>query len=325
MNRRQALTGIAAATAATVLVTPQRAGAHTGDLFPTTIPLPDNWLPEGITISPYLPLAYFGSRADGSIYRANLATGEGEIIHTGPGAGFPSVGLKIDGAGRLFVAGGNAGQARVVSAIGGRLLATYQFTTATSFVNDVILTPSGAFFTDSRQAFLYRLPMRPFGALPRPDGFVRIPLTGAMVLDPAVNNANGIVRTPDGRGLIIVQSNTGLLFHVNPATGVTTQVNVGGATFAGGDGMLLDGRTLYIVRNRLEILAVVRLSRDGRSGTVAAEIRLPDDLFDVPTTVAKFSSRATGDRLYFPNAKFRAAGEPIPTEFEAVGIPVPRV
>jgi len=287
--------------------------------------LPDNWLPEGITISPYFPLAYFGSRADGSIYRASLATGRGRIIHTGPGAGFPSVGLKIDNVGRLFVSGGNAGQGRVVSAVGGRLLATYQFTTATSFVNDVILTPFGAYFTDSRQAALYVLPMRLGGALPAPTGFVRLPLTGAIVVDPAVNNANGITGTPDGRGLIIIQSNTGFLFHVDPATGVTTQVNVGGATFPGGDGMLLDGMKLYIVRNRAQILVIVRLSADGKSGTVAAEVPLPSPPFDVPTTVAKFSSRATGDRLYFPNAKFRAAGEPVPTEFEAVGIPVPRV
>jgi len=323
MNRRQVLTGFAAATAAaTVLTTPERARAHTSAAqFPTVIPLPDNWLPEGITISPYLPLAYFGSRADGSIYRANLVTGEGSVIHTGPGAGFPSIGLKIDGRGRLFVAGGNAGQGRVVSALRGQLLATYQFTTATSFVNDVVLTPSGAYFTDSRQPVLYLLPARAFRALPAPDRFVTVPLSGDIVIDPAVNNANGIERTPDGRALVIVQSNTGLLFHVDPATGVTTQVNVPGASFTNGDGLLLDGRTLYVVRNRLHILSVVTLARNGKSGTLAAEVPLPNPPFDVPTTVAKFSSRVTGDRLYLPNAKFGTTT----TTFEAVALPAPEV
>ena len=316
LDRRQALTGFAAAAAATVLVAPGRASAHDGNhYFPTIIPLPDNWLPEGIAIGA-LPFAYFGSRADGSIYRASLASGRGEVIHHGPGAAFPAVGLKIDYLGRLFVSGGNAGQGRVISAFTGRSLATYQFTADTSFVNDVVLTPQGAYFTDSRQAFLYVLPTRPGGPLPAPDGFRKLPLTGAMVLDPAVNNANGIVRTPDGRGLIIVQSNTGLLFHVDPDTGVTTQVNVGGELFPAGDGMLLDGRTLYVVQNRLHLLAVVRLGRDGKSGTLAARVPLPAPPFNVPTTIAKF-----GSRLYLPNAKF---GTTI-TTFEAVAIAVPRV
>lgn len=322
MNRRQALTSFAATAAATLLVAPQRAVAHDGDhSFPTVIPLPDNWLPEGIAIGTTLPFGYFGSRRDGSIYRADLASGHGKVIHQGPGAGFPSVGLKIDPLGRLFVAGGNAGQARVVDSFTGGLLATYQFTMATSFVNDVVLTPNGAYFTDSRQAFLYVLPMDPGGRLPAPDGFLRLPLTGDIVIDPAVNNANGITSTPDAQGLVIVQSNTGLLFHVDPTTGVTTQVEVGGELFGNGDGMLLDGRTLYVVQNRLHILAVVRLSLDGKSGTVAARVPLSSPPFNVPTTVAKFSSPAVGDRLYLPNAKF---GTSI-TTFEAVAIPVPTV
>src|SRR5688572_401272 len=151
MNRRQALTGIAAAAAATILINPESANAHGKDHFPTLIPLPDNWLPEGIAIGDR-PFAYFGSRADGSIYRANLVTGEGAPLPT-PGPGTPSVGLKIDDRGRLFVAGGNAGNGRVVSATTGEILFSYQFTTTTSFVNDVVLTPSAAYFTDSRQAF----------------------------------------------------------------------------------------------------------------------------------------------------------------------------
>jgi hypothetical protein len=40
---------------------------------------------------------------------------------------------------------------------------------------------------------------------------------------PAGNNANGIAATPDGRGLIIVQSNTGKLFRTTFG-GRTTEV-----------------------------------------------------------------------------------------------------
>lgn len=61
MNRRQVLTGFAAAGVAAAVAAPQRASAQLSDPFPTMIRLPDGWLPEGIAIG-VPPLAYFGSR-----------------------------------------------------------------------------------------------------------------------------------------------------------------------------------------------------------------------------------------------------------------------
>ena len=60
--------------------TPARALA----VFPTELALPDGFLPEGIAIGAQ-PFAYFGSRADGDIYRVNLVTGEGSDVQRGPG------------------------------------------------------------------------------------------------------------------------------------------------------------------------------------------------------------------------------------------------
>ncbi|HEX6685576.1 MAG TPA: hypothetical protein VF062_22565 [Candidatus Limnocylindrales bacterium] len=310
MNRRQALTGLAAAAAASVLVTSERASAHDFDLFPTLIPLPDNWLPEGIAIGA-LPFAYFGSRADGSIYRANLVTGQGRRLPV-PGPGTPSVGLKIDNRGRLFVAGGNAGDGRVVSALTGEILASYQFTTATSFVNDVVLTPKAAYFTDSRQSVLYVVRIGDDGRLAA--SAETLTLSGDIVINPAVNNANGIARTPDRQALVIIQSNTGMLFHVDPSTGVTTTVDLGGESLPNGDGLLLDGETLYCVQNRLNTVAVMDFAPNGTSARVRE--RVTDPNFNVPTTVASF-----GRRLYLPNAKFGAV--PPATTFEAVAIAKP--
>jgi sugar lactone lactonase YvrE len=309
MNRRQALTGLAAAAAAGVLVNPERASAQHADLFPTLIPLPDNWLPEGIAIGS-LPFAYFGSRADGSIYRANLITGEGRRLPV-PGPGTPSVGLKIDLRGRLFVAGGNAGNGRVVSALTGEIVASYQFTTETSFINDVVLTPDAAYFTDSRQSALYVVRIGHGGHLAATHE--RLALSGDIVIDPAVNNANGIARTPDGRALVIVQSNTGMLFRVDPGTGVTTAVDLGGEALPNGDGLLQEGRTLYAVQNRLNTVAVMDFGSDGRRARVRE--RVTDPNFKVPTTVASF-----GNRLYLPNAKFGIA-DPQLAPYEAVAIP----
>jgi sugar lactone lactonase YvrE len=320
MNRRQALTGFAAAAAATVLVTPSRANADSEvEPFPTIIPLPDNWLPEGIAIGE-APYAYFGSRASGSIYRANLATGEGTITHEGPGAAFPAVGLKVDQRERLFVSGGSAGDGRVIHGVSGELLARYQFVPAatTSFINDVVLTPWGPFFTNSREAALYHLPLGTDGHLPAPDRFRRVALVGEWEQVGTGNNANGIARTPDGTALLVVNSASQLLYRVDPWTGSAVKVNLGGYLLENGDGLLLDGQILYVVQNRLEVLAAFRLDAEGTAGTLAARVEL-DDRFNVPTTVAKYSGGATGDRLYLPNAKF---GQVV-TEFEAVSIPVP--
>lgn len=282
--------------------------ASPSTVFPSTISLPDGFRPEGIAIG-FLPFAYFGSLADGSIYRANLVTGDGRVISEGPGTS--SVGLDLDRRGRLFVAGGNAGDARVISVFTGKVLASYQLATGPSFVNDVIVTPDAAWFTDSLNPVLYRLPVRHHGRLPGPAEVETVPLTGDFTLEPGFN-LNGISRTPDGRGLLVVQSNTGLLFRVDPGTGGTTQLDLGGATLPNGDGILLRGRTLYVVQNQLNQVAVVRLDRSGSAGTVTAE--LTDPGFDVPTTVAAF-----GPRLYLPNARFTT--EPTPTTpYTAVAI-----
>lgn len=310
MDRRQVLTGLAATAAATALAGAERAsaaspGRTSHDRFPTTIALPDNWLPEGIAIGDR-PFAYFGSRADGSIYRANLANGTGRVISQGPGT--PSVGLKLDERGRLFVCGGPAGNARVVSASSGEVLASYTFTTEESFINDVVLTQRAAYFTNTRRAFIYVLPLGRHGRLPAPDGFLQLALTG----DTVVNAGNGIVQTPDGRALIVVSA--GQLFRVDPATGVATLVDLAGESLPNGDGLLMRGRTLYAIQNRLNTVAVLRMSADGTSGRVVQ--RVTDPRFDVPTTVAEY-----GNRLYLPNARFGAV--PPATTFTAVAIPRP--
>ncbi|MFD8533033.1 SMP-30/gluconolactonase/LRE family protein [Streptosporangium canum] len=269
--------------------------------------MPDGFQPEGIAIGPG-PFAFIGSMADGSIYRADLRTGRGAIISRGPGT--PSLGMKIDERGRLFVAGGTGGDARVVDSRTGRVLATYRLATGPAFVNDVILTQGAAWFTDSTNPVLYKLPLRD-GRLP--TAAQRIPLTGDLVYGDGFN-ANGITPTPDGRGLIVVQSNTGGLFRVD-WSGATHRVNLHGESLREGDGLLLRGRTLYAVQNRFNAVAVLRLNEAGTDGRVVR--RVSDPRFDVPATVAAF-----GSRLYLPNARFDTSPTPT-TPYTAVAIPRP--
>jgi hypothetical protein len=64
-----------------------------------------------------------------------------------------------------------------------------------------------------------------------------------------------------------------------------------------GDGLLLQGKTLYVVQNTLNRIAIVQLTPDLASGTVSGFLTDPD--FDVPTTIDRF-----GNRLYAVNARF---------------------
>jgi sugar lactone lactonase YvrE len=287
------------ATLAVTLVAPAQAhggGGHHPVRYPDRIELPDGFLPEGIAIGRE-PVAYLGSRADGDIYAADLRTGRGEVISQGPGT--PSVGLKLDRHGLLYVAGGTAGNARVVDVRSGRVVQDYPFATGSSFVNDVVLTRKGAWFTDSAQPRLYGAQLskgKPTGA------FTVLPLTGDWQ-QVAGNNANGIAQTPDRRALLVVNSALGLLYRVDPGTGVARRVDLGGYAVTNGDGLLLKGRTLYVVQNRLNTIAVLRLDARGTRGRLVATITSPH--FDVPSTVAAYRGS-----LYLPNARFTSPQEP---------------
>jgi sugar lactone lactonase YvrE len=271
--------------------------------FPDVIALPNGWLPEGVATGRG-PVLYSGSRADGAIFAADLRTGEGDIVVPGQ-AGRVSVGLSFDPrTNYVFAAGGATGKAYVYDPATGTLVQEYTLTTATpTFVNDVIVTRDAAWFTDSRQAVIYRVPLGPGGDLPAAGDVETIPLSGDFSQVADTNNANGIEASPSGKDLIIVNSALGRLYRVEPDTGVATLIDLGGASVSNGDGLLLQGRTLYVVRNRLNEIAVVELARDLERGVVVDTITDPG--FDVPTTLASF-----GNGLYAVNARFTTPPTP---------------
>lgn len=272
------------------------------------IALPDGFRPEGITID-RCGTAYVGSLADGDVYVFDVRTGEEITTLEGPGT--PSVGLKIDNRDRLFIAGGPTGEARVVDADTGDLLQSYTFTDAPTFVNDVVVTQDAAWFTDSAQAQLYKLPLGSRGALPDSDEIEVVSLSGDWVQQEGFN-ANGIAETPNHEALLVIQSNTGILFRVDPETGDATAVDLGDVELPNGDGLLVIGRTLYVVQNQLNTVAVIRLDADGTSGELVDERTDPD--FQVPTTIANF-----GKGLYLPNARFDTPPTP-DTDYSVVRI-----
>ncbi|HEX5908926.1 MAG TPA: hypothetical protein VFY44_00440 [Thermoleophilaceae bacterium] len=265
-----------------------------GGKAPATIPLPHGFQPEGIAAGKGGDL-FVGSIPTGAIWKGDAKRGTGGVLVPGR-EGRAAIGLKVDRrAKRIVVAGGPTGKAFVYGARDGRDIAQLQLAPAgqDTFVNDVTLNRRGAFFTDSRIKQIYRV---------RGNSVKTIPLTGDIAYATG-NNANGIESAKGGRVLITVQTNTGKLFTVDPRTGVTDEIDLGGASLPNGDGLLLKGRTLYVVQNRLNKIAVVRLARNLGSGRVVREITNP--AFDVPTTLAQ-----SRKGLYTVNARFGIAPSP---------------
>jgi sugar lactone lactonase YvrE len=262
--------------------------------WPETIPLPTGFQPEGIDIGNGHTF-YVGSIPTGAVYRGDLRTGEGRILVPAQ-PGRAAIGVDFADK-RLFVAGGPTGRAWVYDARTGATLASYQLAAGTpTFVNDVVVTRDAAWFTESQGAVLYRVPIAPDGTLGSQADVETVPLTGDFTLAPGFN-VNGIDATPQGDTLVIVQSNLGRLYTVDPASGEADLVELAGGDVMLGDGILLDGKTLYVVQNRLNRVAVVRLRPDLSSGTITGHLTDPD--LDVPTTIAEF-----GKALYAVNARF---------------------
>jgi sugar lactone lactonase YvrE len=278
---------------------PASAGAGKDARFPETIPLPEGFNPEGIASTGHRDL-YVGSIPTGAIWRGNARSGQGEVL-VQPQEGRAAIGIKADDRGRLFVAGGPTGDAYVYDADDGSNRARYDLAPdgADTFVNDVVVTRDAAYFTDSRLQQIYVVPLGRRGRLPAQSRVRTVPLTGAIQYTTG-NNANGIEYARGGRVLVIVQSNTGKLFRVNPSSGRTREIGLGGGDVTNGDGLLLDGRKLYVVQNRDNRIAVVKLDGKLRRGTLRRPITDPD--FDVPTTLT-----VAAGFLYAVNARFGTA------------------
>jgi sugar lactone lactonase YvrE len=278
------------------LVLPFAAGAASP--WPQTIDLPNGFRPEGIAIGPGHTF-YVGSIPTGAVVRGDLRTGERSPLVPAQ-AGRAAIGVDVDNRGRLFVAGGPTGHGFVYDAGMGANIADYDFTVGAppTFVNDVVVTRTAVWFTDSVNQVLYKITIGSNGSLGAAE---TVPLTGDIQYQAGFN-VNGIDATPNGKTLVIVQSNTGQLFTVN-ASGVASEIDVGGAAVPG-DGILLDGKTLYaVVRTPIDQVLVIRMRPDLSSGTVVGAITNPG--LDDPTTIDEF-----GNRLYAVNARFSTPPTP---------------
>jgi sugar lactone lactonase YvrE len=291
---------VAALLALTTVSASPAVARHGHHKPPHTIDLPNGWQPEGITTDG--KSVFSGSLADGAIFRADVRSGHGTVLAPGA-AGRVAAGLDYDRRrDLLWVVGGPTGEIRAQDADNGRVLATYEFPSATPrFLNDVVVTRHAVFATDSSNQELAMIPLRSGGSrhLPAASAATTLPLTGDVVFQPGFN-LNGIVESH--HMLISVQSNTGLLFLIDERTGASRTIDLGGTLLTGGDGLELDGRLLYVGRNQGEVDAV-RLSHSLMTGRVVATIT--DPTFDVPTTLA-----LARHSLFVINARFNTPPTP---------------
>ena len=281
------------AVATVAMAVPAEAGGSSS--FPDSIDLPNGWRPEGVVVGRGSNV-YVGSLANGALWHGDLRTGEGEVLFPG-GTGQVTVGLEYDQHDRIWAAGGPTGVGKVFDAKTGSLLETYTFVApGTGFINDVVVTADAAYFTNTMGGQLFAVPLGPGGQLPDSGTIAPLAIGAA--------SPNGIETTPDNKALIVVSA--GDLYRVDAATGTTTEIDLGGENVVNGDGLVRNGTTLYVVQNRANLIAVVKLNPAGTAGTV--ERRLTDPDLDVPATADLF-----GSAIYAVNARFTTPPTPSTT------------
>jgi sugar lactone lactonase YvrE len=250
---------------------------------------------------------YAGDLFAGDIFRGDLQRGTAELFIDAP-EGRMAVGMAADLAHNLlFVAGGFTGQAYVYDLRSGATVATYQLgAPGTSIINDVALTKDGAWFTDSLQAQLYFVPVSGAGALG--------PSKTLAVSGPAADisgefNLNGIQATANGKTLIVAHSGTSQLYTVDPITGASA--TIAGVSVPNVDGIVLEAGRLWAVQNFSNQVTRIRLAPDLSAGVV--EEVITSELFQIPTTAARF-----GSRLAVVNAKFDTGIPPTADQYEVI-------
>jgi sugar lactone lactonase YvrE len=295
-----------ASSLAAVLIGAIVAGTATANSSPEVITLPGATSAEGIATGIGSSF-YAGDLFQGDIYRGDLRKGTASLFINAP-AGRMATGMKVDVPhGLLFVAGGFTGQAYVYNARSGEEIAVRQLASpGLGMINDVAVARGAAWFTDSFQAQLYRVPIAADGSIG--------PTSTLAVSGPAAAlsgqfNMNGIAATPDGKTLIVAHSGDGTVYTIDPETGVSAPIT--GADVPTVDGILLESGRLWAVQNFMNQVTELQLSADLSSATLGEVITSP--FFEVPTTVARH-----GSRLALVNAKFDTGFPPTATSFEVV-------
>lgn len=293
------------------------------DPEPLTIP-GAKVFPEGIAVQKSTGDLFVGSTTDGAIYRGNVSGGEFKpFLPAGADGRTAVTGMKVDARGRLWVAGRFTEKAFVYDVATKRLLKTFTAPRGepsfspreeSSIVNDLTLTDDAVYLTDSFRPVVYRIATEG-DRIGRMEPWLSLENTPAAYRRGF--NLNGISASDDGRYLLTVATDSGRLFRIDTQTKDVEEVDLGGETIKTADGLLLDGRTLLVVREKPGEIVPVRLSPDLRRGEVRPGFGRSELAF--PTTLAERDGRvfvvnAQFDRADAPKLPFTVSALPLPDD-----------
>jgi hypothetical protein len=300
-------------------------------IWPDIIPIPAGFEPEGIEMGRDQDFfvgttSFSGNLANtGAIYKGNLVTGEGRVLVSPTGK--PLIGLSYDArtdylyAATGFWVGSSSWEQgiKVYTGTSGRLLEEVIFGDD-MLINDVLVTDTAVYCTDSFNPVLYKMPLENDGRV-FSSTVERIEMTG-FEMDhngPFPINANGLAGDSDGKVLVVTNSTTGVLSRVDTTSGIASRVQIHGhePLFLNTDGLYMEGRTLYILQSwsPTQMIAVVELSGDLSQGTFIKNLVSND--FAVPSTITGF-----GNCIYAINTHFfeliAEGGDPTLVQSEVV-------
>ncbi len=280
-----------------------------------TFALPgDNIFPEGVSYDSATGKFYVGATSDGTLYVGDVnGSAEMTVFSEGGADGRTgAIGTKVDADGNLWVAGGGTGQMFVYDTTDGSLIASYTTSEGSVFINDMAVTESGVYFTDSFRSILWRVTDLESG-----EAEAWLDFTGTAINYVDGFNLNGIVATEDGSALIVVHSQEGELYRIDVATQEVARIDTGDIPLTAGDGLALVGNTIYVTRNSFGEIVELELADDLSVGTGGATIT--SDLFGFPTTIAY-----TGNTFLVANSQFNNRGGTPNLPFTVAQIPLPQ-
>jgi sugar lactone lactonase YvrE len=252
---------------------------------------------EGIGVDERAGVYYVSAtNQNGAIYRGRTFKGD-QVLEQWqpPSEGNNGRGIDVDDAGRVYVAGGPSAEVRVF-ARSGALLAELPTGAAGSFLNDVWVGPDGAaYVTDSSLPVIWRVSFGRGGW--KIERWLDVAPT--ITYTPALTDFDlgGIVSTKDRRYLLTTQGTTGRLWRIDLRKRAIAEVDLGGVRLVNADGIVLRGRTLYVVQNFSRQISKLKLHHHYERATVEQVLPTPADR---TFTTAK----RVGGRLLVVDSKF---------------------
>jgi Cu-Zn family superoxide dismutase len=248
-------------------------------VVPITLPVEARF-PEGVAFDAARQVFYTANAETGAVVEVARKDGAARVV-VPPGilapAGtqtFPvALGMKVDMANRLWIAGGRTGRMFVVDLKSGRVVK--QVVTpdpSNSLINDVAIVAGAGYFTDTRTPTMWRLASKGAQIL---DLEPWLSFADTPIQYDSGANLNGIAVTADGASLVVVQMGKGLLFSIDVASKAVRQINTTGIDLTGGDGLVIAGNRLYVVRQPAGEIVTLELAPDLTSAKLLARLRDP--------------------------------------------------